>query len=132
MKKTRRAGFTLVELLTVVAIIALLAALILGLASNAQSKAAESRAESEVSQLAGVVTDYQVKYGQVPANKEVLADFLTSINHSLTNENRATEMPLDPWGNHYEYERTSPVTFYLYSKGKDPDNRAGRIGEGPE
>ena len=36
MKRTQQAGFTLVEVLTVIAIIALLAALILGLAGNAQ------------------------------------------------------------------------------------------------
>ncbi|HPJ56843.1 MAG TPA: prepilin-type N-terminal cleavage/methylation domain-containing protein, partial [Kiritimatiellia bacterium] len=46
MTNSKRAGFTLVEVLTVIAIIALLAALILGLAGNAQKKAARSRAEA--------------------------------------------------------------------------------------
>ena len=40
MKRTAQAGFTLIEVLTVIAIIALLAALILGLAGNAQKTAA--------------------------------------------------------------------------------------------
>ena len=42
MKQAPRSGFTLVELLTVIAIIALLAALILGLAGNAQKSAARN------------------------------------------------------------------------------------------
>ena len=48
MNTNKRAGFTLVELLTVIAIIALLAALILGLAGNAQKKAARDRANAEL------------------------------------------------------------------------------------
>ena len=66
MKRALRSGFTLVELLTVIAIIALLAALILGLAGNAQKSAARNKAEAEITQLESFITDYQMKYGQVP------------------------------------------------------------------
>ena len=57
MKRNCQFGFTLVEVLTVIAIIALLAALILGLAGNAQKKAARTKAEAEVTQLGSFVTD---------------------------------------------------------------------------
>jgi len=119
MKKSKRAGFTLVELLTVIAIIALLAALILGLASNAQKKAARSRAEAEVGQLESFVTDYQMKYGQVPVDAAALAAALVAANHSLTNASNAADMPMDPWGMTYLYEPSSRVTFYLWSQGGD-------------
>ena len=94
MKRTQQAGFTLVEVLTVIAIIALLAALILGLAGNAQKKAARSRAEAEIEQLSTFVIDYQTKYGQVPT-KSVLSNELKKANHSLSNM-------VDPWGMTYE------------------------------
>jgi type II secretory pathway pseudopilin PulG len=115
----------LVEVLTVIAIIALLAALILGLAGNAQKKAARSKAEAEISQLESFVTDYQMQYGQVPEDADRLSDALEDANHSLTNLT-------DPWGMTYEYERSSKVTFYLWSWGGDlsdpATNRAVWIG----
>ncbi len=123
MKRMERAGFTLVEVLTVIAIIALLAALILGLAGNAQKKAARDKAEVEISQLGGFLTDYQMKYGRVPQSKDALKDALADANHSLSNL-------LDPWGIEYEYEPSSDVTFYLWSTGGSTnDNREMFIGD---
>ena len=125
MKREYRAGFTLVEVLTVIAIIAILAALILGLASSAQKKAARSKAEAEISQLESFVTDYQMKYGQVPPSTAALKEALIAANHSLTNL-------LDPWGTPYVYSNSSKVTFYLYSKGGDTvNNRSMWIGNAP-
>jgi prepilin-type N-terminal cleavage/methylation domain-containing protein len=128
MKKSKRAGFTLVEVLTVIAIIALLAGLILGLASNAQRTAGRKRAESEVTQLQSFVTDYQMKYGQVPKDKALLKTALEAESHPLA------EL-LDPWGTEYLYERPagSRTTFYLWSTGGEigdeaDHNRSAYIG----
>lgn len=125
MKRTKQAGFTLVELLTVIAIIALLAALILGLAGNAQKSAARNKAEAEIEQLSTFVTDYQMKYGQVPQSFLALSNALAEANHSLTNL-------ADPWGMTYVYSNSSKATFYLWSLGGDlstpPTNKAIWIG----
>ena len=125
MKRAMRSGFTLVELLTVIAIIALLAALILGLAGNAQKSAARNKAEAEIAQLESFITDYQMKYGQVPLTVAALSNALIEAKHSLTNL-------ADPWGLQYAYSNSSKVTFYLWSYGGDlstpPTNRAIWIG----
>lgn len=124
MKRTKQAGFTLVELLTVIAIIALLAALILGLAGNAQKSAARNKAEAEIEQLSVFITDYQMKYGQVPPSSLALSNALVEANHSLTNL-------LDPWGMAYSYSNSSKATFYLWSHGGDLEpftNKAVWIG----
>ena len=125
MKRAMRSGFTLVELLTVIAIIALLAALILGLAGNAQKSAARNKAEAEITQLESFITDYQTQYGQVPQTFLALSNALDEAKHSLTNLS-------DPWGEPYIYSNSSRVTFYLWSLGGDlsvpPTNRAIWIG----
>lgn len=124
LKRTKQAGFTLVELLTVIAIIALLAALILGLAGNAQKSAARNKAEAEIAQLESFITDYQMQYGQVPQSLTALSNALSAAKHSLTNL-------ADPWGMPYSYSNTSKVTFHLWSLGGDLDpytNRAIWIG----
>ena len=112
MKRMRQAGFTLVELLTVIAIIALLAALILGLAGNAQKSAARNKAEAEIEQLSVFITDYQMKYGQVPPSFATLSNALVESKHALTNL-------LDPWGMSYAYSNSSKATYYLWSYGGD-------------
>ncbi len=125
MTKASRSGFTLVEVLTVIAIIALLSALILGLAGLAQKKAARSKAEAEITQLENFVTDYQLKYGQVPPSPQALLDALAAASHPLTNM-------LDPWGAPYVYSNSSKATFYLYSTGGATNaNRALYIGNAP-
>ncbi|MDR0993638.1 MAG: type II secretion system GspH family protein [Verrucomicrobiota bacterium] len=126
MKRNKQDGFTLIELMTVIAIIALLAAVILGLAGNAQKTAARKKATAEVEQLSGMATEYQMKYGQVPQTKEIFSNYLDNIDHPL-----ATMM--DPWGMSYEYDPTSRQTFYLYSYGGDVQktNRPVYIGNAP-
>lgn len=122
MRRSRRDGFTLVEVLVVIAIIALLTGLILGLAGNAQKSAARNRAEAEISDLENFITDYQMEYGQVPIDRDALQAALISDHHSLTNL-------LDPWGAGYNYVKSSQVTYYLWSEGGSTNgNRQQFIG----
>ena len=112
MKRTRRTGFTLVEILTVIALIAILAAIVLGLAGSAQKMAARRKAAAEISQLENALTDYQRKYGAVPIDLATFSNELVASHHALTNL-------LDPWGMPYRYQASSPATFYLWSLGGD-------------
>ena len=59
-------AFTLIELLTVMAIIIILAGLILGTAGYAQGKAARSRAQGEIKGLETAIGSYQVDNGTYP------------------------------------------------------------------
>ena len=108
MKSASRSGFTLVEILTVIAIIALLAALLLGLAGHAQKSAAKKQAQAEISQLENFLSAYQAQYGQVPPTKGDLSVALQEANHPLAGL-------VDPWGNPYAYQASSRATFYLWS-----------------
>ncbi|MBR6022707.1 MAG: type II secretion system protein [Kiritimatiellae bacterium] len=129
MKKT--GGFTLVELLAVVAIIGILSALVVGLAGSAQRNAGRKRAEAEIGQLESFVTDYKTKYGKVPGKvggtekecRAALSNALVEASHSLTNM-------MDPWDEPYRYRATSKNTFYLWSTAGDTGgtNRPAWIG----
>ena len=123
MTQESKGGFTLVELMTVIAIIALLSALILGLAGNAQKTSARKKAAAEVEQLSGFVTEYQTQYGKVPTLK-ALKEALKDADHPLKDME-------DPWGDSYVYTNTSKATFYLYSWGGAKTNEAGWIGITP-
>jgi len=77
-------GFTLVELLTVLAIIGILVALVLSVARGVFEHAREAQADAEMTSLAQALTQYKLQYGDYPHieddpgnSKGGLADALT-------------------------------------------------------
>lgn len=64
--QTREAGFTLVELLTVIAIIIILAGLILSTAGYVQRKGAAARASAEIAALSSACENYKADNGIYP------------------------------------------------------------------
>jgi prepilin-type N-terminal cleavage/methylation domain-containing protein len=68
-------AFTIVELLTVIAIIAILAAMLLPVLSRAKITAQKKQAAVEISQIVGAIQQYDSVYGRFPvsANDQALA-----------------------------------------------------------
>ncbi|HXI52739.1 MAG TPA: prepilin-type N-terminal cleavage/methylation domain-containing protein [Candidatus Saccharimonadales bacterium] len=64
--RRRAPGFTLIELIVVISIIALLAALVVGLASSASKGKVLNRVAVELKQLETVIEKYHKKYGFYP------------------------------------------------------------------
>lgn len=64
----RPKGFTLVELLVVISIIAILASLTLGVSGYAKDKAGRSRAQAEIAALETALESYKIENGDYPKN----------------------------------------------------------------
>ena len=122
----KRNGFTLIEILTAVAIIALLSALIVGMAGHAQKSSARKKAEAQIAELGGFISDYRSDKGVVPKDMTALSNELVKASHSLTNL-------VDPWGDPYNYETPagSRFIYYLWSCAGDDKNPVGWIGTWP-
>ncbi len=71
-------AFTLIELLTVMAVIAVLAGMILGMAGYVQRKAARDRARSEIAAMEAALESYRVDNGSYPANPLMRSSSATS------------------------------------------------------
>ena len=63
---TRRSGFTLIELMVVIAIIALLSALVAGLATRSSEKKVNARAQVLIKQVEMAIDDYKDQLGFLP------------------------------------------------------------------
>jgi len=63
-----KAAFTLVEMLTVITIIMILAGLVVGISGYVQKKGATSRAEAEIAALSTALESYKADNGGYPVN----------------------------------------------------------------
>ena len=107
----RGGGFTLLELMVTVAIIAIIAGLTLGTLGYVNRKGAESRARAEVAALSAAIDSYKLDFGSYPASQAVLFAELTG--QGTVNKSKVFIEPtpsmftnnkfVDPWGGDYRY-----------------------------
>ena len=65
---SRRAAFTLIEVLTVIAIILVLVGLTIGISGTVRDKGARSRAETEIAALSAALESYRIDNGAFPSH----------------------------------------------------------------
>jgi general secretion pathway protein G len=134
-----RAGFTLLELLSVITIIALLAGIGIGAGRRAVDSGKIARAKTELGVLGTALESYKRSHGDFPRTDDG-AQLLRALlgrrgpaantvidGRALIEPDRFTiagDILLDPWGRAYvyAYKTTSPWSnagFVLYSAGPD-------------
>lgn len=124
-----RAGFTLVELLLVLVILGTLAAIVLPKFAGRTEQARITAARTQLATFATALDAFEVDNGYYPKGSDGLKDLILQPRDAPNWKGpylRATEIPLDPWGNPYVYEcpgRHNPNGYDLMSMG--PDGRAG-------
>lgn len=142
-------GFTLIELIVVMAILAIITLVGLGSYQSTQQKARDSRRKSDLKQIAGALEFYYNDYGQYPAHSGdgritgcYYSGLLRACNwgdtdptHNFKDVNGTMYMvyvPTDPKsGYQYYYRATASngkwVSYQLYStleNAQDPDYKA--------
>ena len=149
-----KSAFTLVEIMVVVAIIAILVGMVLGTAGYATRKSDHSKAVADMERIKNGLEDYRVQYGNYPMNTDennatALSSNLwkkpqdDSIKPMLVmkgwNDSAIEYDVLDPWGNPYHYyydpdgdpyyapHNNSKFTYDLWSDGPDKIETADDI-----
>ena len=114
---TTAAGFTLIEILVVMAIIGMLAVMVAPNIFNQQAGAQRDAALSQISALEAALDTYRLDVGQYPDSLEGLVEN-DSGRAAWNGPYLRREVPLDPWGNEYVYD-SDGRGFTLVSYGPD-------------
>jgi general secretion pathway protein G len=122
MPRPRSPGFTLLELLVVVAIIGLLSAYVGPKYFGQIGKSEQALAKSQVESFQRALGTYRLDVGAFPTTEEGLAALVSKpANAAKWNGPYLSKaVPLDPWGKPYVYKAPGSKGDYdLLSWGKD-------------
>jgi general secretion pathway protein G len=133
MRLDRERGFTLLELLVVLAIIGLLVGLVAPAALHQLGSAKEKIAHQSIERLASVLDMYKLDIGGYPSTDQGL-QALIARPQGVTRWDgpymKGIKVPDDPWGRPFQYRSPSQRPghdFDLYSLG--PTGQPGGNGE---
>ena len=134
LKQTNRSrpaepgAFTLIELLLVLVILGILAAIVVPKFSGRTEQARQTAALSQISTFGTALDAFEVDNGYYPKGKNGLLDLVQMPRDSQNWKGPYLKgsIPLDPWGRPYIYEcpgKQNPSSYDLMSVG--PDGRSG-------
>lgn len=126
-----KAGYTLTELIIVMVILGLLAAIVGPMLFSQLGRANSRTAETQISSFASALGYYRLDVGSYPdasAGLEALVQAPSgATGWSGPYLNAENSIPLDPWGQPYIYELVSPGHAVIRTLGAD--EREGGEGE---
>ncbi len=108
---SRRAGFTLVEIMVVVVILGILATLATTNVFTYIFKGKKGKAQSDITSICNAVDTYAMEKG-LPAESD--------ISKLWEGEEKLLKaQPIDPWDEPYVYRKKGPREYVVFSKGED-------------
>ncbi len=128
MAARRISGFTLVEMLLVLVILATLAAIVVPKFTGRSEQAKETAAKTQIAGISTALDAFEVDNGYYPKGKDGLKELIEEPKNAKNWRGPYLKqaIPLDPWGAEYVYEvpgKHNDRGYDLMSMG--PDGKAG-------
>lgn len=123
----RVAGFTLIEVMVVVVILGILAAIIVPRIMSRPEQARVVKAKQDLSAIQNALDLYKLDTGVYPTQQQGLQALVTMptsppVPQNWDSSGYLKKMPMDPWGNPYQYENNNG-NIRVFSLG--PEGKGG-------
>ncbi len=113
-ERRRRAGFTLVELLLVVTILGILAAVVVVNFAGQGEETRRNTTRASIGAIGTAIQTYEVRVGRYPES----LDELTAASESMPALLDKKKLN-DSWGTPFQYKKTGKYEFEIRSAGPD-------------
>jgi general secretion pathway protein G len=123
--RAQKRGFTLLEIMLVVMIIALLAGIAIVKMGPALDEAGDATAKAQINNLSVALLSYRAKGGNYPSTDQGLKALMVRPQTEPVPRAWASllqSLPKDPWNHDYVYEypgRHNPDSYDIYSMGRN-------------
>jgi general secretion pathway protein G len=124
----RRGGFTLVEMLLVMVILATLAAIVIPKFAGRSEQARETAVQSQIANISTALDAFEIDNGYYPSGDDGLAELVEEPKDATNWRGPYLKQVIDndPWGTPYSYEypgKNNEKGYDISSAG--PDKRPG-------
>lgn len=132
--RSKQYGFTLIEIMVVVVILGILAAIVVPRIMDRPEQARVIKAKQDIRTLETMLQAYKLDNFEYPSTEQGLEALVEKPSGLPEAKNWKSggylqRLPKDPWGNPYLYLRPGQHgDFDLYSKGPDTQSDADDIG----
>ncbi|MCF7849524.1 MAG: type II secretion system GspH family protein [Kiritimatiellales bacterium] len=126
--RLKAGGYTIIELLGVMVIVAILAGIVIGVFGSAAKKGDTSKAKSDIEHIRIALDEFRAEFGYYP-EQDSAAGFSNLVNTLSVLQREVMEDAveglkyIDPWGNDYMYQRGSQIEdrfkYQIWSYGPD-------------
>ena len=140
MKNNKRKGFTLIEIMVVLVIIGIMAALIVPKVLGRADEARVIAAKADISAIVNALKLYNLDNMRYPTEQQGLQSLVTKpsiapIPKTYKDGGYLDKLPTDPWGNQYQYKnpgKHSEVDIFSVGpdgiEGQTDENANGVVG----
>ncbi len=128
MKRSKQSAFTLIEVMVVVVIMAILAAIVVPKIMSRPDQAKVVKVKEDIQAIGNALDLYKLDNGQYPSQQQGLKALVTKPTAAPVPSNYAPggylkHMPLDPWGHPYRYRnpgKHGEIDVFTYGENNKP------------
>ena len=135
----RSAGFTLIEVMVVVVILGILAAMIVPKIMSRPEQARVVKAKQDIASIQSALDLYKLDNGVYPTTEQGLQALVSRPTappapRDWKSDGYLQELPIDPWGEAYQYlnENERARIFSFGPKGQNGNSQIGNWNEAKE
>ena len=135
MKSNRNSGFTLIEIMVVLVIMGIMAALVVPRILGRTDDARKTSAQADISSIMQALKLYKLDNMRYPTTQQGLAALVTKttlapIPKDFKDGGYLEKLPNDPWGSPYQYQNPGQHgEIDVYSFGADGQSSSGSNGD---